>query len=111
MYVARAPSVAGLLNKLDPQVVMTALTAPADVLPRDKYLHWDKLKRLDPPGDLTDEQWWLKIKMARSDDLRQLPLTDVRRQSIRLLAAGHMSSGTCTTSTSAAAARWPWTRS
>ena len=76
MYVAEAPSIIDLLDKLEPAAAVTAFTAPADVLPRDRYLHWDKLRRLDPPNNLTSAQWWLKIKMARADDLRQLPLAD-----------------------------------
>lgn len=76
MHVEKAPSVSDLLDKLDRDATIAVLTAPADVLPRDRYLHWDKLKRLDPPDGLTSEQWWLKIKMARGDDLRQLPLAD-----------------------------------
>jgi Fic family protein len=76
VHVAEAPSVPDLLEKLDPASAVAAFTAPASVLPRDRYLHWDKLRRLQPPVDLTSEQWWLKIKMARGDDFRQLPLTD-----------------------------------
>jgi Fic family protein len=76
MHVAPAPSVADLMEKLEPPAAVAAFTAPANVLPRDRYLHWDKLRYLTPPDDLTSEQWWLKIKMARGDDFRQLPLAD-----------------------------------
>jgi len=76
MYVAEAPSVTDLMAKLAPATAVAAFTAPAHVLPRDRYLHWDKLRRLEPPDGLTGEQWWLKIKMARGDDFRQLPLVD-----------------------------------
>jgi Fic family protein len=76
MYVAQAPSVPDLLEKLEAADAVAAFTASAEVLPRDKYLHWDKLRRLDPPDGLTSEQWWLKIKMARGDDFRRLPLVD-----------------------------------
>jgi Fic family protein len=43
---------------------------------RGAYLHWDKLRHLTPPGDLSHEEWWLLIKSARSSLLRPLPLTD-----------------------------------
>lgn len=76
MFVAEAPSALDLMGKLDADAAIGALKAPAAVLPRDRYMHWDKLRYLDPPDGLTAEQWWLKIKLARSDDLRQLPLTD-----------------------------------
>jgi Fic family protein len=44
---------------------------------RDRYLHWDKLRRLPPPNGLSPEQWWLKIKLARSNERRELRLTDL----------------------------------
>jgi len=78
MYVAKAPSVSDLMESLKPANAVAAFTAPADVLPRDRYLHWDKLRHLEPPGELTSEQWWLKIKMARGDDFRLLPLVDTK---------------------------------
>ena len=42
----------------------------------DRYLHWDELRRLDPPGELSSEEWWLAIKLARLYGARRLPLTD-----------------------------------
>ncbi|MGB7685095.1 MAG: Fic family protein [Solirubrobacterales bacterium] len=56
--------------------MVEALTAPADVLEHGSYPHWDKLRRRKPPAGLSSEQWWLKIKFARQDELRLLPLTD-----------------------------------
>jgi Fic family protein len=32
---------------------------------KGRYLHWDKLRHLDPPDDLTSEQWWVGVKTAR----------------------------------------------
>jgi Fic family protein len=54
---------------------MDAVAAPEDPRSRENYLHWDKLRHLEPPAELTSEQWWLKIKAGRRD-LRELPLTD-----------------------------------
>jgi Fic family protein len=76
MHVAAAPSIPELIDDLGTDAAMAAMTAPADALPRDRYLHWDKLRHLDPPDRLTNRQWWLKVKLARSDELRRLPLTD-----------------------------------
>lgn len=47
-------------------------------VPRDgrDYVHWDKLRHLDPPPDLTHEEWWLLIKWTRQPAARPLPLTD-----------------------------------
>jgi len=76
MYVEKAPPVLDLIGKLSTTAAMEALQAPTSVIPRERYLHWDKLRYLDPPKDLTSEQWWLKIKLSRNDELRPLLLTD-----------------------------------
>ncbi len=41
-----------------------------------EYVHWDKLRRLEPPGDLSHEEWWLLIKWGRVNLQRAIPLTD-----------------------------------
>lgn len=41
-----------------------------------RYLHWDKLRRLPAPENLSSKQWWLKIKLARANERRKLPLVD-----------------------------------
>ncbi len=76
MYVAPAPSVEDLIGKLEPEAVVDALRAPSDLVPRDRYPHWDKLRRLPSPKGFSSEQWWLKIKLARSEEFRQLALKD-----------------------------------
>jgi hypothetical protein len=52
------------------------LESSADERARSAYLHWDKVRNLDPPPGLTPELWWLKIKLARGDEWRALPLRD-----------------------------------
>lgn len=42
----------------------------------NRYLHWDKLRHLEPPGGMSRDEWWLLIKTARGSNLRTLPLTD-----------------------------------
>jgi Fic family protein len=76
MYLEKAPTVEELLERLDADDVIAVLRAPKDALRGDRYPHWNKLRRLDPPPGLTAEQWWLKIKGARAGELRPLPLTD-----------------------------------
>jgi Fic family protein len=41
-----------------------------------RYVHWDKLRRLPAPGDLTSDEWWFATKVARSPLLKSLPLLD-----------------------------------
>lgn len=40
------------------------------------YLHWDELRHIEPPDGLTHEEWWLRLKLARSGSQRSLPLAD-----------------------------------
>jgi hypothetical protein len=42
-----------------------------------EYLHWDKLRHLDPPPGIDHHQWWAGIKLARASSQRFLPLADV----------------------------------
>lgn len=46
--------------------------------PGDGYVHWDKLRYRDPPGDLTHEEWWFLLKWRRQQSFRRLPLSDDR---------------------------------
>jgi Fic family protein len=77
MYVASPPVWDELLRSLTKDtdrfihVIQTKL--PED---GSRYLHWDKLRRLKPPADLTPEEWWFAVKWARSSNVRPLPLTD-----------------------------------
>mgnify|MGYP003677202533 CR=1 FL=1 len=40
----------------------------------DPYLHRDALDRLQPPGKLTREQWWMALKLARASRAQALAL-------------------------------------
>lgn len=42
------------------------------------YPHWDKLRHLEPPTELTREQWWAGIKYGRINVRRELPLRDAK---------------------------------
>lgn len=53
--------------------VLQTRTGPT---PRGEYFHWDKLRHLSPPKDLSVEEWWLAIKLARTSLYRPLPFTD-----------------------------------
>ena len=76
MFVAKAPSIAELADRIGMAEMRAALSVPIDSQFGDRYLHWDKLQRLPPPDGLSSEQWWLKIKLSREGELRDLPLTD-----------------------------------
>lgn len=44
-----------------------------------KYVHWDKLRFLRPPADLSHKEWWFGLKMRRSGSHRRIPLRDKAR--------------------------------
>jgi Fic family protein len=75
VFVSVAPYVSDLLKELSPEEVQAAVAAPMPA-DNDRYLHWDKLRRLPTPEGLSSKQWWLKIKLARANERRKLPLTD-----------------------------------
>jgi Fic family protein len=40
------------------------------------YLHWDKLRYLEPPAGFSHEEWWFALKMQRRSRYRKVPLQD-----------------------------------
>ncbi len=44
--------------------------------PKGRYLHWDKLRHLEPPSGMTSEQWWSGMKAAREQMALPLPFVD-----------------------------------
>lgn len=76
MYVDPAPTIEELLARLSPDEIMGMLDQPSPAEERNRYLHWDKLRRLPAPDGWRSEQWWLQVKSARRASSRPLPLTD-----------------------------------
>jgi Fic family protein len=76
VYVDPAPTIDQLTANIALEEMVAAVAHPAVDDERNRYLHWDKLRRLPPPTGLSAEQWWLKIKLARRGVARQLPLAD-----------------------------------
>ena len=73
MYVATPPDVSvvpkSILN--DPERMNLVFGVPPA-----GWVHWDKLRHLDPPGGISHEEWWWVIKWRRGALLREVPLTD-----------------------------------
>lgn len=44
----------------------------------DRYVHWDKLRYLNPPKGLSHEEWWAGLKLNRGAQLKPVPLVDVQ---------------------------------
>jgi len=43
---------------------------------KDKYLHWNDLRRHPAPSGYTHEEWWLGLKFSRKGQMRPIPLKD-----------------------------------
>ncbi|NNM58302.1 MAG: Fic family protein [Legionellales bacterium] len=50
------------------------------VTDNNEYVHWDKLRHLKPPANLSSEEWWFTIKWARRLLYKPLPFNDIRKQ-------------------------------
>jgi Fic family protein len=75
MHVEPAPSFSSLIDEVEAAHLVTLLQRGRPPDGRE-YVHWDKLRQLDPPFDMTHKEWWLLIKWARQQTARRLPLTD-----------------------------------
>lgn len=75
MYVTPAPTVDDVIEEIGGERFLELVKRPP---PQDgrEYVHWDKLRHLEPPADLTHKEWWLLIKLARRQAARELPLID-----------------------------------
>ena len=75
----RPPELNDLLGKLaadSPEKLARFVTLGIPPDPSGKYEHWDKLRHLVPPDDMSHPQWWLAIKLARRALYKKLPHTD-----------------------------------
>ncbi len=72
MFVATPPP----FETIDVETFRRAVEMPAPLAPRG-YVHWDKLRHLDPPDGLSHEAWWFAIKLQRN--ARPLPLRGIDR--------------------------------
>jgi Fic family protein len=76
MHVEPAPTLSSLIGENSNERLVALLQRD---LPKDgrEYVHWDKLRHLKPPADLTVREWWLLIKWSRQQAARQFLLTDL----------------------------------
>ncbi len=72
------PGLQNLLAGLAPEEIAAVLGAgdPPSPVVGGRYLHWDELRHRQPPSGLSHEQWWLRIKIARQSQYKELPLLD-----------------------------------
>lgn len=75
------PSIDQILNENSDKLNSTRLT---DIIKlnigltddKGRYLHWEKLKHVKPPGNLNNKEYWLATKLARKTIFNYLPLYD-----------------------------------
>jgi Fic family protein len=75
VHVAAPPNTDRMLSELGPDRLVEIVRAGVAHDGTD-YLHWDKLRHLDPPDGLSRKEWWFLIKLGRQAALRPLPLHD-----------------------------------
>ena len=75
MYVAPPPNFDALFERLGAPRLFELIQLGVGENGRE-YVHWDKLRQLEPPANLNHEEWWLLIKWARRPVQRVLALTD-----------------------------------
>ncbi len=60
------PTLSELLSEFrSPELMAPVLQYTGQPTPQVNYLHWDKLRRLQPPVGLNHRQWWLALKVQR----------------------------------------------
>ncbi len=73
------PSTHDLLSRIGecPERLMTVIKVSQEATNDGNYMHWDKLRHIKKtPENLTTEEWWLALKLARERQRKQLPLQD-----------------------------------
>lgn len=75
MHVEPPPDHRVLIRELKPERALKLIGAGIAEDARE-YLHWDKLRQLRPPDDLSHEEWWFVLRVARDSLRRPIPLTD-----------------------------------
>lgn len=65
--------------KLPRQRLIEVVLLSPELAKKDRYLHWDELRRRPPPANLTHEEWWAGLRLARNAKARPVALLDKRR--------------------------------
>ncbi len=77
MKIPQSPkSFLELFNIIGVERFQTIISRSSEIGLKGDYLHWNDLRRRPAPEDITHDEWWLLIKMAREAKLRAIPLKD-----------------------------------
>lgn len=74
MHVASPPDLQKVYRTIRPDNRAEILVRGSGLRGRQEYLHWDKLRRLQPPEGISVEEWWGVITLHRSSGRHYLPL-------------------------------------
>jgi Fic family protein len=88
----KPPSFEELIRKIrgakgNPERIFEVLKRGGGTMHRGEYIHWDKMRHLEPPEGLSVEEWWLAVKTARQSLYRTLPFTDAHNHPFRFAMA------------------------
>ncbi len=74
------PDFQQLLQNIAPERFAVVLAA---IRPTEEYWHWDEIRHRTPPPGLTNQEWWIGLKLGRIAQYRHLPLKDQKKQAFR----------------------------
>jgi Fic family protein len=75
MHVEPPPSLEEIGGKIRSRGWIDISVLASDPRENERYVHWDKLRRIEPPDGLTSKEWWWRIKqIERRPGMRLLPL-------------------------------------
>lgn len=82
--IEQAPTLDQMLRRGRPDRISAILDARLALhVAGGRYLHWDQLRRRNPPEGFSWEEWWLGVKLSRFPALRNLPLEDASGRPFR----------------------------
>ncbi len=70
------PDYADLITSIKPDRLLAIMAAGIGRIPRDEYLHWDRMRYKIAPEGFTNEEWWLATKLSRGSVGHPLPFFD-----------------------------------
>jgi Fic family protein len=76
MKVAKPPAYNDLLEQMRGDRLIELIRMGQGRVDAQNYVHWDKLRHLQPPADMSREEWWFLIKSGRGPAMRPIALTD-----------------------------------
>lgn len=77
------PELTALFSTLGPDRLGRIVETITGAMAADRYHHWDDLRHRKPPGDLSREEWWMALKMARAPLTKFTPLRSVKGEPFR----------------------------